>query len=504
MLSDIPTVEVNPNGKVSYAEMLANNLHTPEDLLPTRAKPVVVFPPLPREVEHDPASAAKASPWLDAYVKFSRQWSPRSHDDFHESVGLWLLSTIAARRVCLDLGKRRYTSLYIALAARTSVFAKSTTAEIAQAVLKAIKLDFLMTPDDSTPQAFVKGMTYKLPENWDQLPEDIKEQRLLRYAFVAQRSWFFDEFGQKVAQMMRDNGFMADFRGLLRKFDDTPEAYEYQTTTRTDLVYAPYLALLANLTPADLKPYAKRGSSLWNDGFWARFAFLTPPDGAERKNGRFPNQEREIPQAITFPLRRWHDRLGVTSAQIVKREVDFKTYQEVLAQPPVANQCIMGQGVYDAYYVYNDALIAIVSQSNLTDLDGNYSRLPEKAMRVAMLLASLENNNRIELRHWARAQQIAETWRRNLHNLYEQVTGNAEESKTIAIEDRIMHLIAEKGPRTKRELTQAIWNLDSNQVNAIVKGMIDAGFIAPMKDGRAERYRLVIETESVEEMGEKV
>ena len=104
------------------------------------------------------------------------------------------------------------------------------------------------------------------------------------------------------------------------------------------------------------------------------------------------------------------------------------------------------------------------------------------------------------MRHWARAQQVAETWRRNLHNLYDQVVGNAEESKSIAIEDRILKLIAEKGPRTKRELCQGIWGLDANQVNIVIKGMLEAGFIASMKDGRAERYRLVVEQESVEEV----
>ena len=32
-----------------------------------------------------------------------------------------------------------------------------------------------------------------------------------------------DEFGQKVSAMMREGSFMADFRGLLRKFDDCPD-----------------------------------------------------------------------------------------------------------------------------------------------------------------------------------------------------------------------------------------------------------------------------------------
>src|SRR5207248_11561637 len=59
----------------------------------------------------------------------SSKWSPRAYDGFHEAVGLWILSTIAARRVALAHGGRRYTPLFIALTARTSLYSKSTTAD---------------------------------------------------------------------------------------------------------------------------------------------------------------------------------------------------------------------------------------------------------------------------------------------------------------------------------------------------------------------------------------
>lgn len=471
--------------------LLNGNFHTPADLVPDRiSREEIGIPELPAKTRHDPKLAALASPWLDAYIDYSRIWSPRAHDDFHESVGLWLLSTVAARRVATDFGKRRYTSLYIALAGRTSVFAKSTTAEIAQSLLKAASLSFLLAPDDATPQAFVRSMTHNLPAGWIDLGKEQQEERKVKLAFAAQRGWYFDEFGQKISAMMREGGFMADFRGLLRKFDDTPDTYEYDTISRgSDMVRSPYLALLANLTPADLQPYAKKGAALWNDGFWARFAFLTPPAAAERKNERFPRQNRVAPAVLVQPLIEWHQRLGLPVVDIVDRVTGY----DATVTQPEPHVIQMTNEVYDAYYAYNDALIEIVTHSQFTDLDGNYARLPEKALRVAMLLASLSGCKATELKHWHRAQQVAEVWRRNLHNLYDQVLGEAEMPKTIAIEDKIMNLIAEHGPRTIREMVQGVRGLDTMQARSIVKSMVETGFLALMKDGRSERYRLEVE-----------
>lgn len=479
------------------ASLVNGNYSDSTDLLPSRASSAhaSAMPELPVAARHDPKTAATASPWLDAYIDFSRIWSPRAHDDFHESVGLWMLSTVAARRIAVDFGKRRYTSLYIALASRTSVFAKSTTADIAQAILKAAGLSTMMAPDDATPQAFVRAMTYQIAPGWIDLSMEQQEARRQKLAFAAQKGWYFDEFGQKVSSMMREGGFMADFRGLLRKFDDTPDTYEYDTIGRgTDVVYSPYLSLLANLTPADLKPYAKRGAALWNDGFWARFAFLTPPLGADRKNERFPHQQRVIPPALVKPIADWHRRLGIPDVQIVERNTKF----DALVTPPEPQLMILTDSVYDAYYRYNDALIDIVTKSNLTDLDGNYARLPEKALRVAMILASLAGGNTVEMRHWHRAQAIAETWRRNLHNLYDQVVGEEETTKAVAMEDKICRLIADKGPRTVREIVQGVRGLDSGQAKTLVKTMVDTGFLTTIKDGRADRYCLAIDPQSVD------
>lgn len=338
-----------------------------DELAPLISEPATI-PALPECAQLDPELARDVSPWLDAYIQFSRRWSPQAYDGFHKAVGLWLLSTVAARRVVLHFGGERYTNLYIALAGRTSIYAKSTTARIAVDVLSALRLSHLLAPDDSTPQAFIKLLA-EASKGMLTLSEGLsdvqKEEHLAaarkRMQFAAQKGWFFDEFGQKIAGMMRDNGFMADFRGLLRKFDDCPEAYAYASIARgTDQVDRPYLALMGILTIADLQPYASRHSALWGDGFWARFAFVTPPAQASAKHGRFPVQKRTLPSEITQPLYDWHQRLGIPQVhtdEIVDSEGQGTGRYEVRVEACEPTECTLGPGVLDAFYCYHQALL---------------------------------------------------------------------------------------------------------------------------------------------------
>ena len=108
--------------------------------------------------------------WLARYVAFSRTWSPRACDGFHVACALWLLSTIAARRVVLYMGKPYYTPLYIALVARSSLYSKTTTTAIALDTLAAAGLDWLLAPDNSTPRRFIRDLALRLPDNAAALP----------------------------------------------------------------------------------------------------------------------------------------------------------------------------------------------------------------------------------------------------------------------------------------------------------------------------------------------
>lgn len=447
---------------------------------------------LPEYAQLDPELSKNASPWLASYVAFSKRWSPRAYEGFHEAVALWLLSTVAARRVVLHLGGPRFPSLYIALAARTSLYAKSTTTDIGIAVLYAAGLDWLLAADDATPQKFIKDLTVYIPGDFDNLLPEQQARIKLRLALTAQRGWFYEEFGQKLSAMMREGGFMADFRGILRRFDDCKERYEYGTISRgSDVVERPYLALLCNLTPADLRQCAKRGHTMWADGFLARFALVCPPKDARRRE-RFPTGERVIPRELIDPLRQWHDRLGVPDVTI-EDEYDDEGERTGKKLVEVGNlepkPCTLGAGVYDAFYSYGDALLDLVEAGENPDFDGNLARFAEKALRAAMLLASLENGGQIEMCHWARAQEITERWRVDLYNLYEQVN-EIDLSEEAQIEEKLLQIVRKLGNPSAADAARYMRSRSSTEVKDFLDRLVDAGVLNSVKTSRTTRYTI--------------
>jgi len=472
----------------------------PESAAPSTARaadaaeePPVSWRPLPEAVQLDPQLAENASPWLADYCAFSACWSPRAFVDFHVGAGLFVLSTVASRRVMLHLGGPRYTNLYIARACRTGLWAKTTTAKIGLQTLRDVGLDYLLAPDDASPQAFVQSLVARAPERWARLTAEAQESERQQLAFAGQRSWFYEEFGQQVAAMMRQSGFMADFRGLLRRFDDCPDRFRYATVGRgMDIVDRPYLAFLANITPADLKPYAQRGANLWGDGFLACFAFITPPEH-NRGRGRFPKGVRAMPDAVLVPLQAWHQRLGIPQATITPvaagKDGEPVGGYRVEVTPLEPEVCTLGATVFERFYGYHNALLDLALAMNLHDLDGSYVRFSEKALRVAMLLASLENKGVIELRHWAKAQEITEAWRLRLHRLYEQIN-RAEAPLEQQLMEKILRQIALHGPLTARELTQRIWDLPAELAKSLLAELVGAGELEEAPAGKTTRYRL--------------
>jgi hypothetical protein len=394
------------------------------------------------------------------------------------------------------MGKERFTNLYIALCARTSLHAKSSTAEIAIQILHQAGLGWLLAADSATPQKFISYLTTKLVDKYDSLDDDQKTWARLRAGMAGQRGWYYDEFGQHVAAMMREGGFMADFRGLLRRMDDTPARYEYGSISRgSDVVELPYLALLTNSTPDDYRPFARRGAVLWGDGFMARFALITPPEG-ERLRDRFPAGERIIPGELLNPLIAWHNRLGLPQVEITdvtdeKGERTGAKAVQVSSRPMITLK--VTSEVHEAFYTYHDGLLDLLADSENHDLDGNYARLAEKALRIAALLASLGNCDAVTLPYWARAQAITEEWRAGLHRLYVQINepGLSEEREN---EERLLQIIHRHGPATAAEAARYMRNLSSGEAARILDGMVDGGLLAVDKTKKGTlRYRFPIE-----------
>jgi len=458
-----------------------------EPIKNTAIKDIGTPPDLAAEAQIPEELGEGACKWLDDYVKYSREWSPRAYDGYHELCGLWILSTVAARRVGVNFGKITHTSLYFALIARSTIFSKTTTADIAIDLLRHAGLDFLLAPDSSTPQKFISDMGEKLPSDYNSLKSEDKERAKLRLALAGKRGWFYEEFGQQLAGMMRENGTMADFRGLLRRFDDGAETYEYATIGRgNERIKRPYLALMVNMTPADLRPYAKKGSTLWGDGFLARFALVTPPEGSRTKK-RFPKKDRVPPTELITTLRKWHERLGVPEVSInLLAEDEAEKYT---IQPGKFTKITLTDEVFEAVYNYKDSLEDILTTFTNQDLDSNYARFAEKALRMATLFASVSGSSEVTIKHWAKAQAITERWRSGLHELYNQLN-TPTPSDQAENEERVLRVVRKKGLVTVREISQII-SLSSAEIRPIVLSLVESGALIEIKEGRTCKYELV-------------
>src|SRR5207248_724248 len=95
------------------------------------AATTAAVPALPDYALMDPGLLHDACPWLDAYVSYGESVSPMTPPSFHESAGLWLVSTVIARRLMLPMAFAQvYPNLFVAWLARTTVWRKTTALDV--------------------------------------------------------------------------------------------------------------------------------------------------------------------------------------------------------------------------------------------------------------------------------------------------------------------------------------------------------------------------------------
>lgn len=444
----------------------------------------------------DSSRLAGVSPWLATYLKYSGRKSPEGYVDFHVASAMWVLSTVAARRIYVQLADRMYTPLAIALVARTSLFAKTRTAQAGVKVLKQAGLGWLLGDDETTPQKLLADMSGKIPNNYDEMDERKKRAVERRIAMSGQLGWFYDEFNQLVDAMTRP-GPMAEFTGLMRKLDDCQDEYKYSTRMHgQEVIPKPYLSFLANTTPANLRRHAAKHGQFWNDGFWARFVLVAPPLHAW-KTKTMSMGEVTVFDYLSQSLSNWNTRLGEPHCEIIET-VDMKgkrTNQYAEIQPLPQHEVTLDRDVYDAYVRYREALRSLIAGMSNHDLDGSYVRLSDITLRMAALFGSLENNNQITLEIWTVAQEIAEIFRRNLHELYSQVTdGQFEKDPYETILSDFLKL--QKGRAlTVREICQyaplEIRKQKAKTIREMLQELERSGEVELIKSNKTERYKSI-------------
>jgi hypothetical protein len=419
-------------------------------------------PPLPDDIKANEKRAAEASPTLDKMIDLLQYWCTRSYDGYHEAVALFVLDVIAARRPFLPWRGGIWTSLYLMLVADSTTHAKTEAASYGRRIIEDCGLGYLLSPDEITPQKLMNNMTGEsVPRNYAAKDTDGKEYIRLKMAFAGQRGWLYDEFGNKLQEIITAKGHNAYFYALLKQLYDNKRTYEYDTLTRdNEHIDMPYLSIIGTATPACLKPIASKQSAVWTDGMFARIAFIVPPK-EELKLQSAPQEQFFVPEEINKKLVAWHHELGFPDCEIVDTQEQEelmeqahgkdKSKKKTNRQPFEVNRGDLPQqvvtwtkDVYKAHEGYYEALATLARDSGLDErFRATYGRLPDMALKIAMLLASLENNGDIDMRHWARGQQITEHWRANFHELIAQLS--TDEARGFGeIQDKILEVITVK------------------------------------------------------------
>jgi hypothetical protein len=288
----------------------------------------------------------------------------------------------------------------------------------------------------------------------------------------------------------------------MRRLDDHKEEHVYLTIARgSDVLKKPYVTLLANVTPADLKPFLRAQSSLWRDGYIARFAFITPA-ASTGSTAPFPEGAMTIPRRLLTELASWHKRLGIPRVTL-EPIVDAKAkatghYRPAFVRPHTETIYRLSPEVRKAFYAYDEALHHLMAQSPNEDLDGSYARFPMKALRIAGLLASLhDDDSRHTLwpRHWYRGQQIAERWRADLHKLVKQVSADDSPSRAEKEEQRVLAVLKTRGDLTIRDINR--WTkLAHGEILQCLGVLHEAGIVEEITTARTKKYRYTIDTEA--------
>jgi len=129
----------------------------------------------------------------------------------------------------------------------------------------------------------------------------------------------------------------------------------------------------------------------------------------------------------------------------------------------------------------------MIMHNKSSDLDGNYIRLPEFALRISMLFASLSNSSAITLLHWAKAIEITEEFRNSLHYLYEQIGDLKHHNQTMSTKDKIIGILRKKGRLTVREISQGT-GLVVGDIEMTLDELIGEGVVDKTPEGKTFRY----------------
>lgn len=414
----------------------------PDNALSFPPSPSHNFPPLPgyAKAVYQYLDEERIA-WLLSYIDYGREVAPMTPRSFHEAAGLFAASTIIARRLRLTVGNTHiYPNLFYLFVAPSTVYSKTTGLRVVAELFERTGLTHHLLPQRMTPEAMLQELSLSVPSALNNADDITRSKWLAERAFAAKRGWMIDEAHSLLDGLKRD--FNTGLLALLLNLYECPRETTEQTVGRwRTTIQDAYISFFGATTPAAVGDHLAN-PLLWSNGLFPRFAFVLPD--AAPSFQFFPDYEISMPRHILDGFLNLAELFPTPTAELVDVELEEGGKQKVVEihgeEPPLQVQ--LGEGVWQCWEAYNRATrFDLLSSDGLDEeVYGSYGRLGTMVMKIAMLLAALDSPAlpvQVELCHYAHAQEITESYRRNLHTLRREKATTKSEKEI----DKIVSLL---------------------------------------------------------------
>lgn len=424
----------------------------------------IYIPDLPAEARlTDEALKAMESvgAWHNATLQYAKKQSPMTPPHFLEGATFWLAGLLIARRVYLHLWDRIYPHLYLLIVAETSRYAKSTGMNVFYHILLKT-FPHMLIPGSTTTEGMIELLSGQQPANYDKLPSNQKELINAGMKFAGQRGIILDEYSSLLGSSKKD--YMQGFVELLmRLYDAREQEYHYTKSGGWLTINKPALSIFGATTPAAMARSITHES--WENGDLARYLLLFREEVLEY--APIIDKEDTVPEAITKPMYKVMKNLPE-----MMDSLNNPTGHSPLGATITAE-------ARSAFEAYAKALRHDLLEDVPEYLHGNYTRLPVQALKLAISLATFDtigngqDSVKLELGHWAKAQNFIERSRTNIHHLV--LTLN--ESKDARIQRDLLAILKHStGGLTVRDLCRRTNSLASD-IRSSLDILIESGEI---------------------------
>jgi len=427
--------------------------------------------------------AATAGRWLDDYVRFASEAAPMTPRPFHVAAGLSMGSLAIARRLCLAVSVSQnhiFPNLYMLYIGPSTIQRKTTAFAVVRGLLKAAELKHFLLADRQTPEALGLDLTTRIPptyETWEIVTQELwRKER----ALAAQRGWFLEEASHLMDSFNRD--FTSGLLPMVLDLYDAPEsALSSNSVSRgRAMVENAYLTIYGVTTYGAMAEHLQK-KTLWSNGFFARFALV----GSDNVRAwRFWPEPKCYPSDLVQRLRFVATELlptpkaYITEIEIQDADGARKVKQIELTTPLVASKVVLERGgpAWQAWERYAKATgyDLLIGRQISERFKPSYGRLGTMLAKIAMILAVFDTKTLpvvVEPRHVYKGQQILETWRANLHDIFGKLQVIHEDDTG----DKIKAVLAKKGREwtTRRDLLRSLsmkWSDIERMVNDLIAG----------------------------------